>query len=442
MPRGDSEGAGSRGAVTKQESLIPIVVHRRAIHDRFLKPSRNRGVLFDMSQESETTVVRRSRRGFDDPDTTPHEPTPRRGWKPLRAIVSAVEWCLGVVCVLVGLAILAAIPILQFLSLGYLLEVGGRIARTGQLRDGFIGIRLAARLGTIALACWLFLLPVRFVSDLAYSASIIDPGSRAARNWRVGLIVLIVFTALHLITAVARGGRIRNFLNPLNCVLSLLRLKNASYRKSRDAVWEVLVSLRLPYYFLLGLKGFFAAFLWLLVPVTLLAISRGLFRGAPLLGAIGAFLLTLVVMYLPFLQMRLAETGRFTTAFEVGVVRRKFQRAPWMFAFSFFLTLLFALPLYLLKIEVIPSEAAWLPSLVFVAFIYPARFLVGWALARANRRAEPRHWFFRWTGRLTFLPVAAMYVLIVFFTQYTSWNGIASLYEQHAFLLPVPFLNL
>jgi hypothetical protein len=54
----------------------------------------------------------------------------------------------------------------------------------------------------------------------------------------------------------------------------------------------------------------------------------------------------------------------------------------------------------------------------------------------------PRHWFFRWTGRLPLLPATALYVLIVFFTQYTSWNGVWSLYEQHAFLVPVPFFGM
>ena len=34
------------------------------------------------------------------------------------------------------------------------------------------------------------------------------------------------------------------------------------------------------------------------------------------------------------------------------------------------------------------------------------------------------------------------YVLIVFLAQYTSWGGAASLYEQHAFLLPVPFVQM
>ena len=37
---------------------------------------------------------------------------------------------------------------------------------------------------------------------------------------------------------------------------------------------------------------------------------------------------------------------------------------------------------------------------------------------------------------------AAFYVFIVYFTQYTSWHGVWSLYEQHSFLVPVPFLGM
>ncbi len=50
--------------------------------------------------------------------------------------------------------------------------------------------------------------------------------------------------------------------------------------------------------------------------------------------------------------------------------------------------------------------------------------------------------FFRWTGRIALVPVGILYALIVFFTQFTAWRGIWSLYEQHAFLLPVPFVNM
>jgi hypothetical protein len=67
---------------------------------------------------------------------------------------------------------------------------------------------------------------------------------------------------------------------------------------------------------------------------------------------------------------------------------------------------------------------------------------VGWAYARSRRRDQPRHWFFRILGRLAILVVALFYVLVVFLSQYTSWGGRWSVFEQHAFLLPVPFLNI
>ena len=152
--------------------------------------------------------------------------------------------------------------------------------------------------------------------------------------------------------------------------------------------------------------------------------------------------MAIVVPFLPFLQIRYAVEGRASALFSRRAIRERYRRAPWAFAFSLMVLLLAAIPLYLLKIEMIPREAAWLPSLVFVVFLAPARLLTGWAYARSGRRDRPSHWFFRILGRLAIIPVAAFYVLIVFLAQYTSWGGVASLYEQHAFLLPVPFLNM
>ena len=128
--------------------------------------------------------------------------------------------------------------------------------------------------------------------------------------------------------------------------------------------------------------------------------------------------------------------------FELRAVRAMFCRAPVAFWFALFVTLLSAIPLYLLKIELTPREVTWLPSLMFVAFIFPARLLTGWAVGRANRRSTPRHFIFRWLSRLAALPVVGAYALIVYFTQYLSWYGPASLLEQHAFLVPVPFLTM
>jgi len=67
--------------------------------------------------------------------------------------------------------------------------------------------------------------------------------------------------------------------------------------------------------------------------------------------------------------------------------------------------------------------------------------LSGWAYGLALHRPRPRHWFFRWTARMPHLPMAIFYVFVLFFTQYTAWEGVFSLYEQHAFMLPVPFMG-
>ena len=80
-------------------------------------------------------------------------------------------------------------------------------------------------------------------------------------------------------------------------------------------------------------------------------------------------------------------------------------------------------------------------SLLFVIFIFPARLLTGWAVHRANRREQPRHWFFRLASRLALVPVLFFYVLVVYLTQYLAWNGSLSLFEQHAFMAPAPLIS-
>jgi hypothetical protein len=181
--------------------------------------------------------------------------------------------------------------------------------------------------------------------------------------------------------------------------------------------------------------GYLGTLLWLLIPGLLLS-SGGMF---PLFGILGALLLALVVPFLPFVQVQFAVENRFRFMFDRKSIKDRFIRAPWAFAFALLVLLLASIPLYLLKIELIPREAAWLPCLVFVMFLAPARPLIGWAYARAGRRARPRHWLTRTIGRLAIIPVALLYVLVVFLSQYTSWAGSGSLFEQHAFLIPVPF---
>ena len=168
----------------------------------------------------------------------------------VRWLASAIDWCVGLVALLVFLAVLAALPILQFLSLGYLLEASARVARTGRLRDGFIGVRLAARAGSLVLGTWLMLLPLRLVSSFWFSAQLIDPDGTTARLWGIGLTVLTVLMLAHIAMAWACAGRLRHFLFPfLNPVWVALHLwRGGFWRDSRDAVWNFVIALRLPHY--------------------------------------------------------------------------------------------------------------------------------------------------------------------------------------------------
>jgi hypothetical protein len=357
-----------------------------------------------------------------------------------RGFGSGVEAVFGLISLVLGLSILAALPVAQFLSLGYFLESSARVARTGRLRDGIIGVRRAARVGGLVLGGWLSLFPLWLVGSYSHSAEPIDPGGTIAGRWLVALAVVTLLTFVHLVTACARGGRLRHFLWPVGMPFWLVRRLRAGglYAAARDGFWEFVAALRLPHYFRLGLAGFLGTLAWLVLPAGLIAASGRV----PALGFLGALLLALVAPSLPFLQVRYAVEGRIPDLFSLRPVRERFRRAPWAFAFALMVLLLAAVPLYLLKIEMIPREAAWLPSLVFVVFLAPAHLLVGWAYARSWRRYRPRHWLVRALGRLAIIPVALFYVLVVVLAQYTSWGGIWSLFEQHAFLLPVPFLNM
>ena len=68
--------------------------------------------------------------------------------------------------------------------------------------------------------------------------------------------------------------------------------------------------------------------------------------------------------------------------------------------------------------------------------------LVAWALWRFVRyRSKWRETVLSLAALFT-VPIVLLYILVLFFTQYTSFLGPASLLEQHAFLVPVPFLGL
>ena len=207
---------------------------------------------------------------------------------------SGVDWLFGAAAILGGLAVLSSTPILQFLGLGYMLEVSGRVVRTGRLRDGFVGIRKASRVGALAAHSWVMLLPLRLIADMWYDAHLIDPLSDTALAWRRGLWIATGVIGLHLSTVWFCGGRARYFYWPVTWPwhlgltlagrrrwsdwLPLAKLALAFragapgqrclalWEQARDKVWEFVTGLKLPYYFSLGVRGFGGALAWLVVP--------------------------------------------------------------------------------------------------------------------------------------------------------------------------------
>ena len=88
-----------------------------------------------------------------------------------------IKMLFGIASLILLLAVIAAIPVVNLLALGYLLEVEGRLARSGKLRDAFPLIGLAPRLGSIALGIWAWIVPLRLLANVAADARLIDPGS-------------------------------------------------------------------------------------------------------------------------------------------------------------------------------------------------------------------------------------------------------------------------
>jgi len=361
---------------------------------------------------------------------------------PLGQIVELIAWLVsrvfGAITLIVGLSFLAAYPVVQVFSLGYLLEAAGRIGRTGKLRDAFPLVREASRIGVILLGSWLVILPWRFTTDLVADASLIDEASQQTQFLNGVLGFLTIVTPPHILFAVLRGGRLRYFFWPFNVVWFVRRVFRGGYFQN---AWcetsRMFRELRVLHYFYLGLRGGLGAFVWLAIPSTLYAVGRS--EKTAVFGIIGGALLTWIVLYLPFLQIHFATENRFRAMFEVGKVRERFRRAPIAFLIAFVFTLLLVLPLYLLKVEVVPRDALWLPSLVFIITIFPLKVMTGWAYGRAGHKEKHAHFIFRLGCRLLMLPIAFFYAVVVFFVQYTGWHGVRALYEHHAFLLPVPF---
>lgn len=404
---------------------------------------------------------------------------------PLRSSFWIVRTLFGIGIIVLLLAIVAAVPILSLLVLGYLLDVEGRVARSGRFRDAFPLLVAAPRIGTIVLGTGLWLLPIFFVSGMASDAAFIDLSGLSAGRWEFARVVLSVLIAVHLCLALARGGSLGCFFRPIKnirwliselknrpvknktrcprcgeaqkmenahcslCGMDLaalteedasknLSVENSYWQRANRKIGKFLETLQLKYRFLLGIRGLLGALAILLLPTVLFSVAEST-KGFPILVTVfGGLCLAIVFLYVPFLQANLAVKNRLGAMFELKLVRKMFLQTPFTFFFALLAVYALALPLYLFTAFALPRDAMWLLTLVFIASIYPARVVTGWAFHRATKKLHQNRkpaWFgWRWLCRVLMFATTVAYTFFFFFARDIGTHGKMVLFEHHAFL--------
>ena len=363
-----------------------------------------------------------------------------------RFIIWTIRGCFCIVSLVVLLAVLTAIPVLQLIAFGYLLQVAGGLTMGGKLRNSLPNLDAAGQIGLAAIATFIAALPTQALAHLESVSNLINSGSQQAVAMRFAAIAFSMCMTGYLLWAWIRGGRLVHYLWPQPKRFFREGWRWNTWRTAPDRLWQFTVALELPKYFWLGARGAVGTLVWLFPAMIIIAAFRiGETGLAGLVGFASLVLLGMGLFYLPMLQAHFAAENRLSALFEVRTIRRDFRHAPWAWLLAMIICLVVTpIPLYLLKIEATPREVMWAPCLLFVAFILPARIATGLALRRARSTPEPRgKWakFSRILVRIMMLIVIGIYLLFVYVSQYTSWDGLLTWVQQHAILIPVPFLH-
>ena len=321
-------------------------------------------------------------------------PEPRAGvFKRARQFLSrSVHGCFCIASLVVLLAVLTAIPLFQLIAFGYLLHVAGGLARGAKLSRSLPHLHQAGQIGLAAAAVFVAALPTQLLAHWESVAYLVNPGSGQATAMRALAITCAMLATGYLLWAWVRGGRLRHYLWPQPKRFFREGWRLSTWSSAPDRLWDFTASLELPKFFWLGIRGAAGTLVWLIPAMIIIAAFRNGETGlAGLVGFVSLVFLGFGMLYLPMLQAHFAAENRLSALFEVRTIRRDFRRAPWAWLLAMIISLVITpIPLYLLKIEATPREVMWLPCLVFVAFILPARIATGLALRRARRRPNPQ----------------------------------------------------
>lgn len=348
----------------------------------------------------------------------------------------------GLVSLVALLAIMAAIPVVNFLAIGYMLEAEGRVVRSGRWRDGVPFAGALPRLGSIVLGCWLWLVVVRLVTQIAADAALVDPGGPAAARWRWAHAVAVAGVGLHIVAALFAGGGLVAFFRPVRNVRRLVGAVRAgtAWGTAAEALQRGVDAVAPGRLFWLGVGGFAGGFFWLFLPTALFAALRDTTRPIGVLATlVGGALLAVVLAWVPFLQARFAAERRMRAFCEVAAVRELWRRGPVAMVLAVVVLYALSLPLYLFKVLVPPRDAVLFLTPIFILTIYPARLAVGWATHWAASRPRRRWLPIRLVAAAVLVPLLAAYLFLLFFTPAIDALGRRVLFDHHAILLPTPF---
>jgi len=365
--------------------------------------------------------------------------------RPFRSLWWLFRVMIGLAFLIPLLALLAALPGLNIISLGMLIDAEANVGRTGRFRDGFPLLPVSTRIGTIGIMVGLFLLPIILLSTLANSQDVVREISGLDQgNLRTITTVIQAMIFVHLTLAIANGGGFWRFLRPLSNILRLRRdWKNGRFADGVNAWTTRLLQLFKPVQHL-RIAAFAAAgaICWLAIPTLMLGAFSTQPRvepgGAAFASVVGGHLMIPVAAWLPLLQCHQAAPGRFMPLFEIRQAREILHRPPIRWAGATIMLYGLAVPLYLSKIVVPPADAFWLLTPLFIIIIYPTRLLMGWVYGTGSQREERANALVHWPTRVFMIPLLGLYSLILFAVPLISEAGPRAMFENHAFLLPVP----
>ncbi|HCS53969.1 MAG TPA: hypothetical protein DIW81_20680 [Planctomycetaceae bacterium] len=362
----------------------------------------------------------------------------KRTWKGIHWTVSGL---FGIVSLVIVLAILAAIPIVNLLALGYLLQAEGEVARSGKLTQAFPMLNQARLIGGCLLGIFLCLLPLRYLGDFTSDAMLVDPNSGLTRFLQILTSLAAVGVFLHLLGALAAGGRLIRFFRPIKNVRTLIsEFRSRTLFSDRSLAVSVFVrSFQLRKTFLLGFWGALGILMWTLIPTGLYAVADAPQGPQILITLAGGVLLTLVCSWVPVLQAGYACEERLSQYTQLKRARQLFRRTPLLWTLALLLGYAMSIVLYLFKIVAPPQDALWLLTTVFIAIIYPARIYIGWVYSRSSRKMDEPWRIWRWFWSLVSFAICGFYVFLLFFTRNIGANGKLVLFEQPLLLIPSPF---